>query len=270
MTGSYASTNFMSEIDILNSSVELSTDTGSTPESKPEADVPKEPVKEHTPIETLEDVAQKVDDRVPLKKYMEEKKSRQELETRADELAQELKRIKESGQSKSETNFDIDYLSEKHNIDQEVLKDIINATHSITKDSIRAELEEELGPRFQELDSIKKEKEKQNFESQFNKILKESIAEMPEYTGLVDEDDLKTWIRSGQYSKMTMPELIEKKYGRFVSAKKSIDSGYTASREQPIPEPDKMTDDDWMNIDKNPELKKKWANSLEDRLKKYM
>lgn len=253
--------------DILGSSVELSTEpVAATEPTEPE----KEPVKEYEPIESLSEIVEKADDRVPLKKYMEEKRARQELEEQAQTLAQELERVRNSGIQGYDTNFDVDYLSQKHNIDADVLRDIINATSAITSEAVRAKVNEEIAPALSELTGIKREKEQKKFDDQFNKILSESIEDMPEYKDLIDKDDLKEWIRSGKYSKLTMPQLIEQKYGKFVGAKKTIDGGYTPGRESSIPDPTNMTDEDWVNIDKNPDLKKKWQGSLEDRLRKFM
>lgn len=259
----------MSEpFDIIGSSVELNTETGAAPEEVVEETIEEQ--RKHESIESLESAGEKADDRVPLRKYMEEKKARQEIEERAQSLAQELERVRVSGNQGNDTNFDLSYLSQKHNIDEDVLRDIVNATYSITKDSVRAELEQDIAPALSELNSIKREKEQQKFESQFNKLLNESLEEMPEYSSLVDKDDLKEWIKSGKYSKLTMPQLIEQKYGKFVGAKKTIDGGYTASRETTIPDPSNMTDKDWVEIENNQELKKKWQGSLEDRLRKFM
>lgn len=256
----------MSEFeDIMSLSTELSVE-----ETAQETPVETEEAPEGEPIETLEALSEKAEDRVPLKKYMEEKRARKELEEQAQTLAQELERIRNSGANNYQVSYDLSELSEKHNVDEDVLRDIVEASYAINKDRLKAELESDINPKLAEFESMKQEKQKQNFENTFNKLLNESLSEMPEYADVIDKDDLKTWITSGRYSKLTLPQLIEQKYGKFVGSKKSIDGGYTPGRESSLPNPENMTDKDWTNIENDPALKDKWKGSLEDRLRKFM
>ncbi len=251
--------------DIMSLSTELSVEETAQDTHEEVDDTPQ-----GEPLETLETLSEKAEDRVPLKKYMEEKRARKELEEQAQTLAQELERIRNSGANTREVNYDLSRLSEKHNVDEDVLRDIVEASYAINKDRLKAELENDINPKLAEFESMKQEKQKQNFENTFNGLLKESLSEMPEYSDIIDKDDLKTWITSGKYSKLTLPQLIEQKYGKFVGSKKSIDGGYTPGREAVVPNPENMTDKDWTNIENDPALKDKWKGSLEDRLRKFM
>lgn len=250
--------------DIMSLSTELSVEETAQDISE-DHDTP-----EGEPIESLEQLSEKAEDRVPLKKYMEEKRARKELEEQASALAEELQRLRNSGGTEREINYDLSRLSEKHDVSEDVLRDIVEASYLINKDRLKAELENDINPKLAEFEEMKRDKQKQSFEAKFNVLLKESLEEMPEYTDIIDKDDLKTWITSGQYSKLTLPQLIEQKYGKFVGTKKSIDGGYTPGREPQVPSVENMTDKDWENIDNNPDLKNKWQGSLEDRLRKYM
>jgi len=251
--------------DIMSLSTELSVEETAQDTHEEVDDTPQ-----GEPIETLESLSEKAEDRVPLKKYMEEKRARKETEEKFQVIAQELERIRNSGASNREVNYDLSQLSEKHNVDEDVLRDIVEASYVINKDRLKAELENDINPKLAEFESMKQEKQKQNFENTFNKLLTESLTEMPEYSDVIDKEDLKTWIASGKYSKLTLPQLIEQKYGKFIGSKKSIDGGYTPGREAVVPSPENMTDKDWVNIENDPALKDKWKGSLEDRLRKYM
>lgn len=257
----------MSDIidDIIGSSVELNTEKK---EEKPE--VKEEPKEEAPKISDLENLSEKTEDNVPLKKFMSEKNARREAEAKAKELESEITKLRENPyKSNEDIKVDVKTLSEKHDISEEVLRDILQASYTLSKDKIKQELEAEFNPKLAELENIKRDKARESFETTFNKHLANTLKDMPEYANLVDEADLKDWVRSGKYSNITLPQLIENKYGKFVAGKKTTES-YTPAKEVVVPEPEKMTDEDWVNIDKNPELKKKWQASLEDRLRKYM
>jgi hypothetical protein len=253
---------------ILSSPVELNTD--------PSAEQPKEEIqKEVKPVEevpqeklvSLEEFAKSTNDAVPLAKYMSEKNARRDAEVKAKELETELTRLREA--PTSEVDVDVKSLSDKHGIDEEVLRDILNASYTMTKGKVREELEAELSPKLAEIEQIKRDKEVQTFENKFENILSDTIKSMPEYKDLIDKQDVKDWIKSGRYSKLTMAELIEQKYSKFVTGKKSIENGQSV-KESVVPDVNNMTNEDYINLDKNPELKKKWAESLEDRLRNFM
>lgn len=261
------------QMDITSLSVELNADPGSSPESVEETKTDA-PIKEHKSIEELEEIVEKTDDHVPLKKFMEEKKARKEAEeraARAEQLAQEIEAERAHSRTRGTSNGTISDLAEKYDVSEEFIQDMLNVSYAVNREAIRKEIDEEYSPRLAEIDKIKSKEQQQQFDKQFNDLLNESLSDMPEFKDIIDKDDLKTWIKSGKYSKLTLPQLIEEKYGKFVApGKKSLDSGYVQSREQNVPEPSNMTDQDWVNIENNPELKKKWQGSLEDRLRKYM
>lgn len=265
----------MSDLDITSLSTELSVE----PKESKQTESPKEETvveakevatKPEDTIEALESLSEKTEDAIPLKKYMVEKHARRDAEAKAKELEAELVKLRENPyKSNQDIKVDVKTLSEKHNIDEEVLSDILNASYNMTKEKVKEELERELSPKLAEFEQIKKEKVKNEFETKFNSLLESSIKEMPEYADLIDKDDLKTWVKSGQYSKLSLPQLIEQKYGKFVGAKKTIETSH-AAKQVDLPDVTQMTDQDYINLDKDPELKAKWKSSLEDRLRKYM
>lgn len=250
--------------EILSSSMELNVEP-KVEESK--IDTQPEPAET---IEALEELSTKAEENVPLKKYMSEKNARRDAESRAKELESELTALRNSPKGEQEVKLDVRALSEKHNIDEEALRDILNASYSMTKDKVKAELEAELNPKLAEFEGMKREKEVQKFEQKFQTILSETLKEMPEYKDLVDQDDLKQWIRSGQYSKLSIPQLIEQKYGKFVTGKKTIENSYVPNREQEVPDTLNMKDEDYARLETDPAFKKKWAEDLPNRLRKYM
>ena len=257
--------------EILSSTVELNTEPNEPQEEIVAVEPAKEEIEQQETLESLETLSEKSEDVVPLKKYMAEKNAKRDLEHKAKELETELAKLRENPyKSNRDIKLDVKSLSDKHGIDEEVLSDILNASYTMTKDKVKAELEQEFTPKLAEFEQIKREKEKQDFESKFNNLVSQSLAEMPEYTDLVDREDLKTWVKSGQYSKLTLPQLIEQKYGKFVVGKKTIESSH-ASKQVELPDTSKpLSDDQYLKLDTDPELRKKWAEGLTERMKRMM
>ena len=225
---------------------------------------PKEDVEK---IEQLEQLVEKTDDAIPLKKFMAEKNARREAEQKAKELAAELERVRNT--PKVDTPASIKAISEQYDINEDILNAILNASYTMTKDKVREELEAELNPKLAEFESIKKEKIQNEFENKFTGLLNDTLKEMPEYKDLVDAEDIKTWVKSGQYSNLSMAQLIEQKYGKFVQGKKTVESGRSA-REVEVADVSNMTDADYLKLDSDPALKEKWAKSLPDRLRSIL
>lgn len=261
--------------EILSSSVELSTEQKPTESVTEEVakveEVPSKQPKPEETLESLETLSEKTDDAVPLKKYMAEKNAKREAEAKAKLLESEIAKLRENPyKSNEDIKVDVNSLSEKHGIDPEVLNDILNASYSMTKEKVKAELEQEFVPKLAEFEQIKREKEKHDFEEKFNSLLNQSLKEMPEFSNLVDKDDLKQWVKSGQYSKLTLPQLIEQKYGKFVTGKKTLESSH-ASKSIEKPDTSKpLSDEQYLQLDSNPELRKEWAGSLIERAKRMM
>ena len=218
-------------------------------------------------IEQLETLVEKADDAIPLKKYMAEKNARREAEKKAKELESEITKLRT--QPQSETPASIKAIAEQYDINEDVLKAIVDVSRTMTKQEVREELEAELNPKLAEFEKIKQDKTRVEFENKFNTMLDETFKEMPEYKDLVDIDDLKTWVKSGKYSKLSLPQLIEQKYSKFVVGKKTLEQGHS-SREVPEVDVKNMSNEDYLKLDSDPTLREKWAGSLEDRLRKFM
>lgn len=220
-------------------------------------------------IETLDSIAKladkRTDESVPLRKYMDEKKAHKETEARAKELEAELEAIRNQPKSK-ETAYDVKALSDKHGIDEEVLSDILNASYTMTKQKVREELESELSPKLAKLDAIENDKKAQDFNTKFENMVAETLNELPEYAGIIDKDDLKDWVLSGKYSKLSMAQLVEQKYSKFVTGKKTLESS-NPSREQTTVDINNLTEADWARMDSDPSLRKQYNDNFEDRMK---
>jgi hypothetical protein len=262
--------------EILSSSVELNTEIKTESnneevekvEEAPKVETPKAP--EET-IEALETLSEKSDDVVPLKKYMVEKNAKRDAEAKAEALEAEIAKLRENPSlSNSSVQVDLDALHEETGVDKDILTSILRASYNMTKNEVKAELEKEFMPKLAEMEQIKREKEQQEFNNKFNSMVEQSLAEMPEYVGLVDKDDLKQWVKSGQYSKLTLPQLIEQKYSKFVVGKKTIESSHASKQVEKADVSKPLTQEQYLQLDNDPELRKEWAESLTERLKKVL
>lgn len=260
--------------EILGSSVELNTEIKEEPkkDDTPTEETPKEaPKAPEETLETLETLSEKSEDNVPLKKYMAEKHAKREAEQRAQQLEAEIAKLRENPyKSNQDVKLDVKSLSEKHQIDEEVLSDILNASYNMTKEKVLQEIEKEINPKLLELEGIKREREVKSFDEKLSNDVSRVLKEMPEYSDLVDKEDLKIWIKSGQYSKLTLPQLIEQKYSRFVTGKKTIETSH-ASKQIEIPDTSKpLSDEQYLKLDTDPELRKEWSKGLLDRVRRAM
>lgn len=225
---------------------------------------------DETPKETLEHLetlSEKTDDAIPLKKFMAEKNLRRDAENRIKELQLELEKTRNA--PKSQAPASIKAISEEYDINEDVLNAILNASYTMTKDKVREELEAEFNPKLAEFETIKRENSQKEFDTKFSNLLGDTLKEMPEYKDLIDAEDLKQWVKSGKYSKLNLPQLIEQKYSKFVQGKKTIEQGHSA-KEVEIADVSNMTNEDYMKLDSDPVLKKKWAEGLEDRLRSVL
>lgn len=263
--------------DIFSSAMELNTapeenKVEEKPEEvKTETEEKPEPEKPVETIESLEDLSEKAEETVPLKKYMVEKNSKRALEKQVQDLQTEITRLQTSGMTASEVKIDVKELAKKYDMDEDALADILQASYNMSKERITKEIEDKLTPQLAEFEGMKKEKEKQAFELKFQTALDQTLNDMPEFKDLVDKEDLKTWIRSGKYSKLSLPQLIEQKYGKFVQGKKTIENNYNPTRESaPIDISKPLSDEEILRMDKDPELKKRWAQGLQDRLRNVL
>ncbi len=260
--------------EILGSSVELNTEIKEEPkqEDTPMEETSKEAEKapEET-LETLETLSEKSDDSVPLKKYMAEKHAKREAEQKSQQLEAEIAELRKNPyKSNEDIKLDVKSLSEKHQIDEEVLSDILNASYNMTKEKVLQEIEKEINPKLAELEGIKREREVKSFDEKLSNDVSRVLKEMPEYSSLVDTDDLKIWIKSGQYSKLTLPQLIEQKYSRFITGKKTIETSHASKQVEMTDNSKPLSDEQYLKLDSDPELRKEWSKGLLDRVRRAM
>lgn len=234
-------------------------------ETKAPAEVKPEPKDEVTLGELASEPKENKADSIPLKKYMDEKNARRQAEARVKELQDA---IDEASGDNTLDKAGIKELSDKHGISESVVKDLVKMSAQATRAQVKAEIEEELSPQMEEIEKSKAEKAQAEFDAKLGGAIDAVLKDSPEFADVVDREDIKSWIQSGKYSKLTLTQLVEQKYGKFVTGKKKpIEDDYTPDRTGDLPDTSKMTDEDYLRLDKDPALREKWAKDLPNRLR---
>ena len=248
---------------------EIKSEEVAVPEVKEETPAPAEAKPEQKDEVTLGELASEPKenkaDSIPLKKYMEEKNARKQAEAKAKELQDA---IDASSGDDTLDKAGIKELSEKHGISEDVVKDLIKMSAKATRAQVKAEIEEELSPQMEEIEKSRADKAQAEFDTKLTGAIDAVLKDSPEFADAVDREDVKSWIQSGKYSKLTLSQLMEQKYGKFVKGnKKPIEDDYKPDRTGDLPDTSKMTDEDYLRLDKDPALREKWAKDLPNRLR---
>jgi len=236
---------------------------GSSPEQKETAPV-------ITPdTETLDSLTEEKAETVPLKKYMEEKRTAKEAEERATALESELAKVKANlvNLSVPAVNDEIVRLATEYNADPELLAKLMTMAKTATAKEIREELDKDYAPAITRLEQ---ERQQEKNEKKFNDLLVKTLKDMPEYNGIVNEDVIKSLAFNPSNAKKTLPQILEEAYGNAIAGRKSIETGHTGSRGADEVDLTNPTALDFDKINADPALKKKWAESAEAQIRQYL
>lgn len=229
-------------------------------ETKVEAEEEKsDEVKTEEP-ETIEDLLGKEeerDDRVPLKTFLETKKEKKSLEKELSELKEQIKQ----GATKAEISSDLKGIAEKYDVDPNFLEELSTIIYSKAK----SEADEILTAKLKPLEAKERaDKIEKIFSENFNKV----IEEMPEYKDVVNRDVIKELSLLPQNAKKTFHQIVEETYSKTVTGKKTMETSTPRGGKEGSFDADKMNDPAYFSeVMKNPELKKKYNETLADRLK---
>lgn len=214
-------------------------DSKSTQEAKPE-------IKEATIGEKVEiEKSKPAPDSVPLAKYMEEKNTRKELENR----------IKELEAKGTPSNKDLSALAEKYGASPELLVELESRFDS----KLSSATEERLKGLLPELESIKAERNAEKFEKTFKDMWDVALANSPEFTDVADIEIIKSLVKQPENHSLTLTQLIDKTYGKFIQGKKTIETTQGGkSVETTDIDFNDMSDENWEMVKSNPDLKEKY------------
>ena len=222
--------------------------------------------------ETLESLTpEPKQEMVPLKKYMEAKSDKKELESTVATLQNELSQLRQASMtgdmSVAATNDAVKDLAAKYpDVNPDFLAEIISSAGKVTAKQIRDEIDKEYVPKLAAMDA---ERKSEQSEKRFNELFSKTIKDMPEYKGIVNKDVIKSLAFNPASGKKTMGQIIEEAYGNAIQGKKTIEAGH-AGRE---PEPANInnpTPEDWDKINSDPKSKEAWSKQAQDQLSRYL
>lgn len=200
----------MDKVPEVTPEVEVKQTEPTIAEVEKKVEVTPEP-KEATVSEALE---KKTDDSVPLATFLEAKKANKELTQRLQDLAE--KAVDDT--PKGEVVADIKALSEKYDVDEDLLKDIVA--------SARREAEKEIDSKIDQRFAPLEEKEKADkFNKTFEEHFTKAMDRMPEFDGVVNKDVIMALTRDPNNASKTFPQLIEAAYGHLLQGKRTVDTG---------------------------------------------
>jgi AraC-like DNA-binding protein len=218
------------------------------------------------PDTTIEDKS----DTVPLKKYMEEKRARRDIESQVETLQEEITKLKTNTATGAinltTVNDEIRRLAQEHNVDESFLTSLVSTVRKTTKEEIRGEMEKDFSPKISQ---IERERAIEKAERKFEEAYSKALAENPEFNGIVNKDVIKTLAFSQQNSKKTLSEIIDDTYGSAVQGKKSIETQH-ASKQPTEVDYNNPKSADWDKIESDPTAKEKWSKEAAEQIKRYM
>lgn len=192
---------------------------------------------------------------VGLDKFLELKKENKELSKALKAIEKKL----EEGVTEEEISDDIDDLAEEFNVDKKFLSKLEKSIES----RMESKLESKLKP-------ITEEKNAEKIDKVFKQHYEKAIAEMPEYTNIVNPEVIKQLSLNPANSKKTFQQLIEETYGNALGGKRTIESSIPRGGKEPTEvDFDRASKDSeyFKEIMANPTLKAKYNNNLGLRLK---
>jgi len=182
-----------------------------------------------------------------------------EYKNQNKELRKDIRELIESGASKTEVSEDLDKIAEEHNVDIGFLNKLAKSI----KSSVEAEMVSKMKP-------IQDRENSEKIDKIFKEHFGKTLEAMPEFKGVVKEEVIKALSLSPENANKTFAQIIEETYGHLIPGRKTIESqGGRGGGE--ITEIDfvkaKKDTEYFKEIMANPELKKKYNESLVSRLK---
>jgi len=181
---------------------------------------------------------------VSLSKFMKEKKARQDLEAKLEELSR-------APRTDKQVSTDIAALAAEHNVDVAFLERLT--------ETIEARTEEKLKP-------LREKERQEKIEQAFSNAFDRTMALMPEYSQIVNRNVIKTLSLDPANANKTFAQIIEEAYGTAIGGKKTIERTTVARGGNTSGELDynraKSDNDYFKEVMRDPVLKKQYNDRL--------
>jgi len=240
--------------DISPEEVAKNTEAEETEISEEETEASEETPKETSAEPTIEEtIGEQPDDRVPLKTFLEIKNEKKALE-------RELKRVRSSAQqgaTKSEIRADLQAIADKYDVDVDFLTELSSVIYAQAK----GDAEEAIKP-------VLEKEAKERVDKALTENINKALEVMPEYEGVVNKDVLKSLARLPENKNKTFQQLIEETYSKTVTGKRTMETSTPRGGKELVYDESRINDPEYFSeVMASPELKKKYNDSLVDRLK---
>lgn len=240
--------------DISPEEVAKNTEAEETEISEEETEASEETPKETSAEPTIEEtIGEQPDDRVPLKTFLEIKNEKKALE-------RELKRVRSSAQqgaTKSEIRADLQAIADKYDVDVDFLTELSSVIYAQAK----GDAEEVIKP-------VLEKEAKERVDKALTENINKALEVMPEYEGVVNKDVLKSLARLPENKNKTFQQLIEETYSKTVTGKRTMETSTPRGGKELVYDESRINDPEYFSeVMASPELKKKYNDSLVDRLK---
>ena len=213
-----------------------------------------EPETEEPATPTVEDIIEpkRAEEQVPLKTFLEIKKEKKALE-------REIKNLKSQAQdmTKSEIKSDLMSIADKYDVDVDFLTELSSVIYAQAK----GDAEEAIKP-------VLEKEAKERVDKALTENINKALEVMPEYEGVVNKDVLKSLARLPENKNKTFQQLIEETYSKTVTGKRTMETSTPRGGKELVYDESRINDPEYFSeVMASPELKKKYNDSLVDRLK---
>lgn len=222
----------------------------------------------------LNETKKPTDDHVPLKKYMAEKGARQESDQKVQQLETEITKLKNGMTSMSvgSVTESIRTIASKYKVSEEFLADVMAVAGNSQREKIRQELEQEFKPKLDQLaeesDNTKREQKRRDVEVKYKALFDKTMAEMPEYEGVVNPDTIKKLAFADPSKKIS--QHIEETYGKVVPTRKTVDAPNNVGKQTSEINYKNPSEQEFEQINADPKAKEEWAKTTEETLRQYL
>lgn len=199
---------------------------------------------------------------VPESAFLKEKKDRKA----AEKALADLKASIEGGATTTEVSDDIASIAEEHNIDPKFLKQLAGAIEKTAERKAQEKIDATIKP-------IEARERAEKVEKVFATHFDKAMAEMPEYTEIVNREVIKTLSLDPANQDKTFQQLIEETYGRSLGGKRTFETTTPRGGKTNGPVDFARASKDSKYLEEvlaNPETKAEYNKGLTDRLSTHL
>lgn len=228
---------------------------GETTEVTTEAETTTE-TKSKTMEEILGERPTKSSETVPLKTFLDIKKEKKAAEDRVKELEGQIAK----GGDTKEARAELKSIAEEYDVDPVFLEKLSSAIYAQAEQKAEERINSKLGP-------LEAKERETRIDKAFNEHYENVIAELPEYSNVVNKDIIKTLSLLPENSKKTFQQIIEETYGKTVTGKKTLENGTPRGGKNVALDMSRVNEPGYFKeIMADPKLKEEYNKGLSQRI----